>query len=238
MIFHIGRHILNLEKIMKILGINASPKGKESETLKLVESVLKGSESEGAETECLDLYQYTIQYCTACGTCYAKGECTLFDDFPELFEKMLDADGIVLGSPNYINSVSAPMKAMFDRMADAIHCQMFHKKFGCSVCTAGGTREDDVVAYMNDVLQTLGATIVGGVGVAIGRDPSKMEPAMAQAYVLGKKLVKSIRGEIEYPEQDVIRAARLDYFRQLVKDNKDRFAHEYDWYVRMGWMKE
>jgi outer membrane murein-binding lipoprotein Lpp len=130
------------------------------------------------------------------------------------------------------------MKAMFDRMADAIHCQMFRKKFGCSVCTAGGSREDDVVAYMNDVLETLGATVVGGVGVAIGRDPSKMEPAKAQAYDLGKKLVQSIRGEIKYPEQDAARANRLDYFRQLVIDNKDRFAHEYDWYVRMGWIKE
>jgi multimeric flavodoxin WrbA len=238
MVFQVPGHILNLGKRMKIIGINASPKGKESKTLELVESVLRGSESMGADTEYLDLYQYTIQYCTACGTCYAKGECTLFDDFPELLEKMLDADGIVLGSPNYINSVSAPMKAMFDRMADAIHCQMFRKKFGCSVCTAGGSREDDVVAYMNDVLETLGATVVGGVGVAIGRDPSKMEPAKAQAYDLGKKLVQSIRGEIKYPEQDAARANRLDYFRQLVIDNKDRFAHEYDWYVRMGWIKE
>lgn len=222
---------------MKIIGINASPKGKLSKTLELVEAVLLGAESEGAETECLDLYQIQIQYCSACGLCYAKGECSILDDFPDLQEKMLDADGIVLGSPNYINSVSAPMKAMFDRMADAIHCQMFYGKFGCSVCTAGGSHEDDVVAYMNGVLQNLGATAVGGVGVAIGHDPEKIGPAKKDAFELGKKLVRSIRREITYPEQDALHEQIREYFCQLVKYNKDRFEHEYDWYVRMGWMK-
>ncbi|MBN1166450.1 MAG: flavodoxin family protein [Methanospirillaceae archaeon] len=222
---------------MKILGINASPKGEMSKTLELVKSVLKGAESEGADTKCLDLYQFEIGYCTACGTCYAQGECSLIDDFSELFDAMMDADGIVLGSPNYINSVTAPMKAMFDRMADAIHCQMFYKKFGCSVCTAGGSHEDDVVAYMNGVLQTLGATVVGGVGVAIGHDPATLEPAKARALDLGKVLVRSIKGEISYPEQDAMHLQTRDYFCQLVKNNKDRFAHEYDWYVQKGWMK-
>jgi len=222
---------------MKIIGINASPKGKESRTLTLVDAVLEGAKAEGADIESLDLYQYTILYCNDCGLCYAKGECPLLDDFSDLFDKMMDADGIVLGSPNYINSVTAPMKAMFDRMADAIHCQMFYKKYGCSVCTAGGAHEMDVVGYMNSVLTTLGATVVGGVGVAIGRDPSALEPAKKQAVELGKKLAQSIRGEHSYPEQDAIHEQTRDYFCQLVKFNKDRFAHEYDWYVDMGWMK-
>ena len=130
---------------MKIIGINASPKGDASNTLKLVKSVLSGAESDGAETELVDLYKLNIEYCTACGTCYAKGECPLIDDLEELFEKMLNADGIVLGAPNYIDSVPAPMKALFDRLSDAIHCQMLTGKFGCSVCTAGGSGTEDVL---------------------------------------------------------------------------------------------
>ena len=125
---------------MKIIGINASPKDNASNTLHLVKSVLEGAESEGAETELVDLYKLHIEYCTACGACYATGECPLFDDFTELFEKLLNADGIVLGAPNYINSVPAPMKALFDRLSDVIHCQILTRKFGCSVCTAGGKR--------------------------------------------------------------------------------------------------
>ena len=136
---------------VKVIGLNASPRGKDSNTLRLVNAVLAGAKEEGAETELVDIYSLHIEYCTSCGTCYAKGECTLLDDFPDLFDRMMDAEGIVLGAPNYIDCVPAPMKAVFDRMADAIHCQMLTGKFGCSVCTAGGSGEHEVAGYMNKV---------------------------------------------------------------------------------------
>jgi len=222
---------------MKVIGVNASPRGKDSNTLRLVNGVLAGAKDNGAETEYVDLYTLHIGYCTACGTCYAKGECTLLDDFSDLFDRLMNADGIVLGAPNYIDSVPAPMKALFDRMADAIHCQMLTGKFGCSVCTAGGAGESEVVGYLNKVLGTLGANVVGGIGVAIGRDPSALGKAEVEARGLGKTLVRSIRGEITYPEQDEIHRQKREYFCQLVKYNKDKFAHEYEWYEQMGWMK-
>jgi multimeric flavodoxin WrbA len=223
---------------MKVLGLNASPKGKESRTLQLVKAVLEGAREEGAQVELVDLYELEIEYCTACGACYASGDCTLEDDFAELFEKMMNAEGIVLGSPNYIDSITAPLKAVFDRMADAIHCQMFTGKYGCSVCTAGGSHYEEVVEYMNHVLTTLGATTVGGIGVAVGRDPVALPKAESEAVALGKKLAQSIRGEHKYPEQEEIHRQRRDYFCQLIRYNKAQWAHEYDWWVQMGWIKE
>jgi multimeric flavodoxin WrbA len=222
---------------MKIIGINASPRGNASNTLQLLKSVLNGAESEGAETELIDLYKLHIEYCNGCGTCYATGECPLIDDFEELYEKIMNADGIVLGAPNYINSVPAPMKALFDRLSDAIHCQMLTGKFGCSVCTAGGSGEEEVLKYMNGVLMTLGVTVVGYIGAVLGRDPSALEKAMRPAHDLGKKLVQSIRGEIKYPDQDEVHRQRTEYFCQLAKFNKERFAHDYDWYVQKGLIK-
>lgn len=222
---------------MKIIGINASPKGDASNTLQLVKSILSGAESEGAQTEFLDLYKMNIEYCTACGTCYATGECPLIDDFEVLFDKMLNADGIVLGAPNYIDSVPAPMKALFDRLSDAIHCQMLTGKFGCSVCTSGGGGADEVLKYMDGVLMNLGLNVVGDVGAAVGRDPSELEKAKVSAQELGKKLVESIRGEIKYPAQDEMHRQRTEYFCQLAKSNKERFAHDYEWYVQKGLMK-
>jgi NADPH-dependent 7-cyano-7-deazaguanine reductase QueF len=50
------------EVIMKIIGINASPKGNANNTLQLVKFVLEGTESEGAETELVDLYKLHIEY--------------------------------------------------------------------------------------------------------------------------------------------------------------------------------
>ena len=195
---------------MKVIGVNASPRGKDSNTLRLVNAVLEGAKDEGADTEFIDLHTLRIGTCTACGTCYATGECTLLDDFSDLFDRIMNADGIILGAPNYIDSVPAPMKAFFDRMADAIHCQMLTGKFGCSVCTAGGAGEAEVVGYMNKVLTTLGATVVGGVGVAIGRDPAALGKAETEAIELGKTLARSIRGELSYPEQDEIHRQKRD----------------------------
>ena len=222
---------------MKIIGINASPRGNASNTLKLVNSVLKGAESAGAETELMDLYKLNIEYCTGCGACYAKGECSLFDDFMEIFGKIMKADGVVLGAPNYINSVPAPMKALFDRLSDAIHCQMLTGKFGCSVCTAGGSGDDEVLKYMNGVLMNLGVTVVGSIGVILGRDNSALENYIGPAQDLGKQLVKAIRGEIKYPDQEEIHRQRTEYFCQLAKFNKEGFAHDYDWYVQKGLIK-
>ena len=223
---------------MKVIGLNASPRGKESRTLRLVNAVLEGARDEGATTELVDVYRLRIEYCTACGSCYATGDCTLVDDFPDLLERLMDADGIVLGAPNYIDSIPAPLKAVFDRMADAIHCQMFTGTFGCSVCTAGGTNFGPVVDYMNHALSSLGAITVGGVGVAVGRDPGALSGAEQEAAALGRTLVQSIRGEHRYPDQEEALRQRREYFRQLILYNKENWPHEYEWYVRMGWITE
>ncbi|WP_292378644.1 flavodoxin family protein [Methanosarcina sp. UBA289] len=222
---------------MKVLGINASPRGNESNTLQLVKSVIKGAESEGADVELIDLYKLQIEYCTGCGACYATGECPQIDDFEELFDRIVNSDGIVFGAPNYINSVPAPMKAFFDRLSDVVHCQMLAGKFGCSVSTAGGNKADVVVDYMNSVLTNMGVTVVGGLGVVMGGDPAAPQQAAGTAEELGKNLVKSIRGEITYPDQEELHRQNTEYFCQLVKSNKEKFAHDYDWYVRMGLIK-
>ena len=221
---------------MKVVGIIASPRGKESRTLQLVNGVLLGAREEGAETELIDIYALNIEYCTACGTCYAKGDCTLLDDFPDLFATLMDPDGIVLGAPNYIDSVPAALKAVFDRMADAIHCQMFYRKYGCSVCTAGGSNHGPVVEYMNHALSSLGTITVGGVGVAMKDGEEALRAGVRDSVRLGEKLVRSIRGECSYPEQEAALLQRRDYFRQLVLWNRDKWTHEYDWYRQMGWL--
>ena len=46
---------------MKVIGINASPRGKDSNTLRLTNAVLAGAKEEGAETEFIDLYTLRIE---------------------------------------------------------------------------------------------------------------------------------------------------------------------------------
>ena len=88
------------------------------------------------------------------------------------------------------------------------------------------------------LFRSFGATAIGGVGVAVGWDPTALERAENEAFALGKKLAESIRGEHRYSEQEEVHRQRRDYFRRLVTANRDLWRHEYDWYVTMGWIKE
>ena len=219
---------------MKIIGINGSPKGEKSQTRRLVMAVLEGARKVGADVTFIDVCSLDISYCTACGTCYAKGECIHDDDFAMLYEKMKGADGIVFGSPNYINQISAQLKTLFDRMADGIHCQDFSGKYGCSVCTAGGSMADEIAAYMNSALSHLGATTVGTVGVNFMGNPDAIVPAEQKARDLGKNLANAIKTGWKDPEQEKALAGRKEYFKKLVSANKDIWAHEYEHWKELG----
>ncbi len=222
---------------MKIIGINASPKMEKSQTRRLVLGVLEGARQTGADVTFVDICSLEIKYCTACGTCYAKGECIHDDDFPVILEKMLDADGIVWGSPNYINSVTAQLKTLLDRMADSIHCQSFTGKYGCAVSTAGGSMAEEVADYMNETMRNLGATTVGKVAVLLGADPNAIVPAEKQAKELGRKLADAIRTQWKDPAQDKYHKERREYFKRLVMFNKDLWTHEYDYWKATGELK-
>jgi multimeric flavodoxin WrbA len=222
---------------MKILGINASPIMEKSQTRRLVLAVLDGARKTGADVTFVDICSLDIKYCTACGTCYAKGECIHDDDFPVILEKMLDADGIVWGSPNYINSVTAQLKTLLDRMADSIHCQSFSGKYGCSVSTAGGSMAEEVADYMNDTMRNLGATTVGKVAVLLGADPNAIVPAEKEAKELGRKLADAIRTQWKDSLQEKYHTERREYFKRLVTFNKDLWKHEYDYWKDSGELK-
>lgn len=219
---------------MKIIGINGSPKGEKSQTRRLVMAALEGARKMGADVTFIDVCSLDIRYCTACGTCYAKGECIHDDDFAALYEKMIGADGIILGSPNYINQVTAQLKTVLDRMADGIHCQDFTGKYACAVSTAGGSMAEEIAAYLNSTLSHLGATTVGAVGVNLMGNPDAIGPAEQKARELGKKLANAIRTSWKDPEQEKILSGQKEYFKKLVSANRDIWAHEYEHWKELG----
>ena len=107
---------------MKILAIIASPRGMQGNTGRLLEEVLSGVEKFGAETEIRSLKTLNIQPCVACDVCHKTGICNIKDDYENTKDKLLACDGFILASPNYIFSVTAQMKALFDRCNGLIHC--------------------------------------------------------------------------------------------------------------------
>jgi multimeric flavodoxin WrbA len=223
---------------VKILGINSSPRGRKSQTLRLVKGVLGGARAAGASVELVDLCRLNIEYCRACQTCFKTGQCIHRDDFDGLYRKMLRADGVVVGSPNYFGSVSAQCKTFLDRMADGIHCQVLTGKYACAVSTSGGPEWSGVANYLNDAFLRMGAWVVGGAGASEGRTPGAIAAAEKQAVRLGGTLTKAIANQRTYPDQRPTHDAMRERFRDLVLSNKDTWLHEYDYWSVMGWLSE
>jgi len=220
---------------MKILGINGSPRGSKSQTLKLVESVLSGAKDSGSEVDLIDVCKLKINYCNACGVCYAKGKCVHEDDFEDLYNKILDSDGLVLASPVYFRSVTAQLKTLIDRMADAIHCQLLTGKYGCAVATAGSPSYAEVTDYLSRIIIGFGASAVGSVG-ATPSIPGYIEAKKKEAFKLGQILADAIKTKRAYPDQDAIHNETHKRFKSLVEMNKDIWTHEYEHWKKMGWL--
>lgn len=100
---------------MKVLAINGSAR-KDGNTALLINMVFEELHGEGIETEMVQLSGQVIEPCKACWACGGKGTCVHKKDlFQEIYEKMIQADGILLGSPVYTANISANMQAFLER---------------------------------------------------------------------------------------------------------------------------
>jgi len=223
---------------MKILAIHGSPRTIRSTTRKLAGFVLEGAAEAGAETEMIDLADYSIIPCTSCEACSLNGICVNDDDVPALLIRMQEADGIIFGSPVYIDNITGQMKVFFDRLADAIHYQLLAGKYGCSVATTYESGGDEVVAYLNHVLNYLGVLSVGGISIATGGKIETINAVEPAAQALGRKLADAISGGFSDPAQQAILEDNRGFFRSLVEENKDFRTEDYDRWVRMGWIEK
>ena len=220
---------------MKVLGINASPRGSRSQTLRLVQAALDGAMSEGAEVELVDVCELNIEYCNGCQVCYKKGACNKKDDFQSIYDKMMAADGLVMGSPNYLRSITAQLKTLIDRMTDAIHCQLFTGKYSVNVATAGGMGADkQVTEYMNAIMLNFGSFVIGSTGTSMAHGPKALEEAEKRAFELGKALAGDIKSKRDYIEQREMLEENRKYFMALVKRNPD-WEHENEFWNKLNW---
>lgn len=99
---------------MKVLAICGSPR-KNGNTEYFTKVVLSKLEKEGIETEFISLIGKDISECTGCYYCVKNHKCCIADDFQDVFEKMINADAIVLASPVYHASITAKLKCLLDR---------------------------------------------------------------------------------------------------------------------------
>ena len=218
---------------MKILAIIASPRGMQGNTGRLLEEVLSGVKESAAETEILSLKTLDVQPCVACDVCHTTGTCNIKDDYESIKDKLLACDGFILASPNYIFSVTAQMKALFDRCNGLVHCLALEGKYAAVVETSGGGEDKEVLAYMERFVNTLGASSVGGIGSAMAgiRTFPDEENLFARARAVGQELCHCISEKRELPGQEEFRNGFRARMAGLVEFMQDHWAFEREFWA-------
>lgn len=213
---------------MKIIAIIGSPHGMRGNTGRLLEEVIAGASAAGAEIETVSLAGVPLQPCVACHVCHVTGLCPLPDHYETIKTKLLEADGFILASPNYIFSVTAQMKLLFDRLNGLIHCQSLAGKYGAVVETSGGGEDEEVLTYMQRFVNSVGAQAVGGVGSAMAGIRTFPDEGVlfAEARGLGADLVAAIREKRHYPEQATRLAGFGAYMEALVTRMQEHWPYE------------
>lgn len=145
-----------------ILGICASGR-KDGITSKTVKAVLKSS---NCEYEYLSLSGKKISGCLGCTLCAADNKCKIKDDWNEIADKMLVADAIVFGAPNYGGMINALGHACLERTFCFRHKGAFSLagKLGVVVSTSYIIQENDMISMtIGGVMKSNRMTVIGGV---------------------------------------------------------------------------
>lgn len=176
----------------KILVLPASPrKGGNSDLL--CDQFILGAREADNQAEKIFFKDKKINYCSGCGTCYnGKKRCPQKDDMPEVLEKMIAADVIVMATPVYFYTMNAQMKTLIDRTCSR-YTEISNKDFYFIVTAADtSTRamERTIEGFRAFTSCLSGAKekgVIYGIG-AWNMGDITGKPAMREAYEMGKNV--------------------------------------------------
>ena len=185
--------------------MSGSPK-KSGLTNLLLDESLEGARAAGANTDKIILNDLSFKACQECFKCDDAGGCVLSDDMKIVYDKIRDADALIVASPIYFGTITAQLKAMIDR-CNAIWVsrrkvtgsgQSEKTKKGAFICVAGEDRKEyfkNARAIVRIFFATLNIfyskeLFVGCVD-SLTANSAKKKDAILKSYELGLSLVRS-----------------------------------------------
>jgi multimeric flavodoxin WrbA len=186
-----------------ILGICGSGR-KEGNTIALVEEVLKGA---GGQTELVWLIDIGVGYCDGCMRCVMEGNCWQKDGMTALYQKMLNCEAMVIGSPCYYGDVSGLIKSMMDRSIALGHMGVGEEsdlpghgrkplagKPAVVVSAVAGHGVEGALGTMERFVNFGKMNLIGKLGAAAGMsDVREKKEIMDEARGLGAKIREALR---------------------------------------------
>lgn len=187
---------------MKVIGIVGSPR-KGGNTEILTKHTLKAVSEEGLDTELIPLAGLDIRPCNACMVCKSEERCSIEDDLFPIYEKMKEAEGIILATPVYFSSATALLRALVERVGYIARTNnIFAGKVGGPLVVARRAGHNFTHAELTFWFHINGFMMPGSSywNVAFGRDKGEVEKdteGMTTAWNFGKNvayLVKKLKG--------------------------------------------
>ena len=186
---------------MKILGLSFSPRIN-GNTMILLSEALNGAKQEGAEVELYSVADKTIKPCDGCRACSKTGKCHIKDDMQGLYDKLLESDGIIFGTPIYFYSMTAQAKTVIDRtIALNRPDRSLTNKVGGVVVVAGSQGNVDALKDFYFYMATRQILPANFISVYAGSDIRKMEKCMKATTDLGRQIVKIAAMKFRYPSE-------------------------------------
>jgi len=162
---------------LKVVLFNGSPR-KKGNTYHCLNTVMEELKAAGVECDYVWIGMEKLQGCTACFQCVENEDqrCTIEgDNMNEYIEKMIEADGIIIGSPTYFSDLSTSTKALIERAGYATGGYLKHKVGAAVVAVrrAGATHVFSSINYFFLIKQMF---VVGSSywNLGIGRNPGEV----------------------------------------------------------------
>lgn len=201
---------------MKVVAFNGSPR-KDGNTALLLRKVLAPIARAGIDTELVQVGGQALHGCTACYRCMETKDkqCAIKADIVNAcIQKMVEADGIILGSPSYFSGMTSELKALIDRagLVAVANGRMFSRKVGAAVAAHRRGGAVNVVDAINHMFLMSRMIVPGSTywnfGVGLEREEvANDEEAIQNMHDLGETiawLIKNLsqaRSEPEAPQK-------------------------------------
>jgi multimeric flavodoxin WrbA len=166
---------------MKAIAINGSARTA-GNTETLLEKCLAVLVGKGISGELIRLSEKEVTPCKACGACFKSKDNTCImqdDDFQEIYDRMRDADIILLGSPVYFGSATANLTALMDRAGyvGRANGNVFSRKLGGPVVVARRAGQNFTLAQLLFWFMIMDMVVPGSSywNIGIGREPGEVK---------------------------------------------------------------
>ena len=163
-------------------------------TARLAQSFAKGV-AKNNNVEIVPVADYNVNPCIGCNSCFVREgyKCFQDDDMVKIYEKLRNADIVVIASPVYFYGISAQLKAIVDRLHTPMRNTFHIKKLGLLLVGAVQLPNlfDPILMQYQMVLDFFELESIGTVLVRGVKDIGDIEnsSALEDAYALGNSLV-------------------------------------------------